>query len=557
MDHPLTERKKARQAEFFQLVSEGFSQAEACRKIGVTQQTLKNWRQNEVGWGERIERAREKARRDEPDSLVVQDFATFRRQYFGFETPWVHAEIAHKLEYSPQGSVTLILVPPETGKTTIITDFVCRQLAIYPNDRILWFCKNQNQSRKRVNRVKRRMTERGMGAKIDAYQSRYGPFYVDGQERAGKPWSADYITVYGADHDEQDYSLEALGITSSVYGARADKIVLDDVQTMDNINQTDQLIEKYSQDIATRALHGHVIIIGTMMPFYEELLKRGQITDYIIYPAIRNGEPLVPYDEKTGFGFTLESLAQIRKNVGEDVWARAFMMNPKKRPGNSFSEAAIEGAKKLDLTVAGFDRDIGFGMERRVVTCDPALGGGCGIMAMGVSPTRLRIYDCQVDYNLGRNEEIYERIETFAHRYKPQTVVFETSALQKGMARSDALTTMAKELGFEIEEHLTGVNKYDPKLGVKEMAGSFVKGEIWIPWGDDFTKQRMDDLIGELGAWRPDIPARLLVQNLVMALWFGWLYWQRSKGDEPMDLSAWRRRGVPYGRPLVASRRDQ
>ena len=529
------------------------------RQVGVAKTTYDAWRKSK-DFVERLERSREAFRKQvDPDTLDTRhlDFAQFRLKYFGMHSPWVHAEMIAKFEQAPPGSVTMIMVPPETGKTTLVSDYICRGLAIDPNQRYLYFCKNKIQSRKRVGRIKRRMTERHMGNAIDLYQRRYGPFYEEGQEKNGKPWAADMITVAKADHDEQDYSLEALGMTSSVYGARADEIFMDDVQTADNVGQTDTLIEKYAQDITTRALTGKVFIIGTPMPFYEELLKNDMVTpgQYLIYPVIRNGEPLLPYEEYhedtdnptkvTGsFGFTMDTLRNIERRVGEEVWARAFLMNPRKRKGNSFTEAMVNAAKKDYLTVSGWDLDIGVGMETRVIGVDPALGGGCAITAAGLSPSRLRIYDTQTDYNLGRNEEIYQRVESFAQRYRPHIVVFETNALQKGMARSDDLVALSKRYGFQIEEHLTGLNKADPTLGVKEMAGSMVRGEMWIPWGDEHTTSRMHQLITEMLAWRPDLPTRMVTQDTLMSLWFIWLYWMRTRQETAVDYAKWRSRGI-------------
>lgn len=447
----------------------------------------------------------------------------------------------------------MVMIHPEAGKTTLMADWICKKLAQDPNFRILYLSKAQKDARKRLGRIKRRMTDRDMGERLRLYQMHYGPFYVDGQEKNGKPWASDFITVNKSDHDEQDYSLEALGFTGQIYGARADLIIMDDVQTMANINLTDKMVELYSQDISTRiGTRGRIVIVGTQMPFYEKLIENGQITEgqLVTYPAIMNDGPLVEYDTATGFGFTLDTLATIRKRVGEDVWWRAYMMQPQKGPGATFSEHMIDAAKRHDLTVQGVAEYTRYTEEKRVVTLDPALGGGNAIVAMGLTLETLRIYDCQKDYHLGRNEEIYERLEMFVNRYRPSIVIVETSALQKGLARSDQLLAMAKTYGFEIKEHNTGINKLDPTLGVKEMAGSFSRGEVMLPWGDDHTVARIQEMTGQMLAWRPYIPTRLLVQDLVMAFWFGWLYWMENRKAQTADVAQWRFRGVPYKTPV-------
>jgi hypothetical protein len=62
---------------------------------------------------------------------------------------------------------------------------------------------------------------------------------------------------------------------------------------------------------------------------------------------------------------------------------------------------------------------------------------------------------------------------------------------------------------------------------------------------------RFQQMTTELLAWRPDVPTKYLVQDTLMSLWFIWLYWMRTKNDSDLDLSKWRMRKVPYGRPLV------
>lgn len=559
--------KQRRQKKFLEALERGATIGEACKEVPVSYSTYSKWRVNEGQvWTDRVAQAQEfyrKHNRSQGEAIVdalgaevdhkEMSFADFRRRFFGFHTPWVHERMAEILEKSPPGSVSMIEIHPEAGKTTNMADWISKKLAYDPNFRILYLSKSQKDARKRLQRIKRRMTDKDMAVGIREFQRVFGPFYVEGQEKLGKPWSADYLTVYKSDHDEQDYSLEALGFTGQIYGARADLIIMDDVQTMANINLTEKMMALYSQDIATRiGTRGRIVIVGTSMPFYEALIANGQITEgqLVSYPAIMNGEPLVPFDPETGFGFTMEALQTIRARVGEETWWRAYMMQPQAGPGATFTEHMVEMAKKMELNIRDFAEYSRYQDEQRIVTLDPALGGGNAIVAMGLTQETLRVYDCQKDFNLGRNEEIYERLETFVRRYRPARVVVETSALQKGLARSDQLLELARTYGFDIREHNTGTNKLDPVLGVREMAGSFNRGEIILPWGDDHTAARMGDLVAQLLAWRPYIPTRLLTQDLVMAMWFGWLYWMETRKQQAIDLAQWRARGVPYKEPI-------
>src|SRR5690606_3780450 len=142
---------------------------------------------------------------------------------------------------------------------------------------------------------------------------------------------------------------------------------------------------------------------------------------------------------------------------------------------------------------------------------------------------RLRILDLFLDYRLTRNEEIFIRVEEAAARYGFTRLVIERNSQQRGIARDDRLRALGAKYGFEIVEHETGANKWDAAWGIRSMASTFIRREIEIPDGDDWTAKRMEPLVEQLTSWRPDVPAKLLRQDAVMSLWFNWRDWQRER----------------------------
>jgi hypothetical protein len=130
-------------------------------------------------------------------------------------------------------------------------------------------------------------------------------------------------------------------------------------------------------------------------------------------------------------------------------------------------------------------------------------------------------------------------------------VVIETMNFQKGLANDERLMDMQRHYGFAMRPHLTGINKYDDSIGVASMCGSFLRGEIVIPWADDpLTRTEMEELIRQLKAWKPGKRGNKLRQDRVMALWFVWILWrQRWKmSDIPSaDAAGFKRQGVPWG----------
>jgi hypothetical protein len=146
---------------------------------------------------------------------------------------------------------------------------------------------------------------------------------------------------------------------------------------------------------------------------------------------------------------------------------------------------------------------------------------------------------------LARTEDILNRIEEFAIRYGPQDLVVEINAFQRGLGRDDRMESLSGKYGFRVHEHTTTRNKLDPVLGVGSMATSFLHNEISFPWADELTQSKLEPLLKELTAWRPNIPARLLTQDMVMSLWFGWLFWMTRKRVMRQDQTDWKRPGVP------------
>lgn len=188
---------------------------------------------------------------------------------------------------------------------------------------------------------------------------------------------------------------------------------------------------------------------------------------------------------------------------------------------------------------------------------DPALGGGCSLTVCNLTNDKLYVVDNRVDYGLAQVEAIFENVATFGRRYEPSLLIVEYDAQQKGIGNDDRLAALGALLGFAIRPHLTRNTKHqDPVFGLASMNQTFIKKEISIPWGDEESKRRMENLVTQLRSWRPDIPTKKLRQDAVMSLWFVWRYWmQIRKQHETVPQAQWRPSWVrehSHARPTVA-----
>jgi hypothetical protein len=526
-------------------------------ELKIPRATYRAWRNKSQDFRLEVEQAKiaglAKLTGEEPMTAGQSDFADFRRKHFGFETWPFQQEIIDRLE-TPVSlrTVSLTLVPPFHGKSTLMVDWICYKLALDPNYRIIIVSASQRHARKMIGQVKNRMTNPQLSQGVREYIAKYGPFYEANQERDGKPWAADMISVHKANNDEKDYSLEALGWNGQIYGARCDQVIGDDIQTIDSLNQTDKIKAKIQQDVISRPSirGGRINFVGTRVgpgDVYEAMIDENIVSKnaLVLFPARKDdGSPLEPNM------YTDEELTEIEAQAGPQAWATSYMMRPSAGTDASFSDVMIEEAKN-DMVICN-ERPKG---QPVVMSLDPALGGGNAIMAAAWTQDHLTFFDCQLDYGLSRNEDIYNRIDQMATRHRPQTLIVETTALQRGLARAEGLREIAKKHGFHIVEHDTAGKKQDPILGVAQMPSSFIRNEISIANGDPISKSRMQAFCLQLMAWRPNVPVRHLKQDTVMASWFIWKWWMERRRRDLGDADQWDSAGLPWTPSSVGDER--
>ena len=520
--HAVTLAREKHQQQVLGDLAAGYSVKECMARTGRSMATWDRWRRAYPEFRSAVDTIRMNLVNVRPLEETEWDggFLTGRKIFFGFDTYWHQLEIDHAINSAKPGEVVLVLVAPETGKTTYLEDKIAIGLGQVPNDRILYVTESQVRTRKICGRLQRRMTNH---REYRRYINQFGPFYLQGQERNGKPWAADFFTVYRADHDERDYSFEGRGWRSAVAGTRTDKMYLDDIQSLRSLNQTHDIVERLRQDFFSRPGREAIIVVtGTRVGIgdvYEEMWESGIVKEHNIVrlPIVGpDGHSLCPQL------WPDDALERKRELVGEDAWWRNYMQKPQFSMDAAFTPAMLEGA--VDSW-----RPLGeSALEDRVCTLDPALAGGNALLVGAYSPDRFEVLDIDYAFNLARFEEIIIRIERLARRYAFQDLVIETNAYQRGAVLDERLKEIARTYGFRIHPHETHVNKIDADLGVGRMPSAFIRGELRLP-GDEDAKVRLRPYVDQHLAWRANVPARRRTQDLVMAQWFAWLFWERRR----------------------------
>jgi len=542
------ERSEARSAQkkaAVEMVRQGMSVKEIAEQLGMSVRTWDKWRNQDPAFGVAVDAARAGAKEVGNLADYSGDFASFRKVFLGMDTYVHQQQLVKVLNEAQSREIVLVNIFPEAGKTTTITDWIVYTLANDPNHRITIVSESMGLARKIVGQVQRRLAN---VRDFPELVGRFGPFYSEKQEKQGKPWTRDYFTVWRADHDERDYSLEARGWNSSTYGTRIDTLIVDDVQSRESINQTEQMLASLRQTYFTRGRRMRTVIVGTRIApgdIYERLVSEGIVTKHIELPvANADGTPVCPewwendLDKSAG-----DYLNLIRQQVGEEVWWASYMQRPHDNALATFTDEMIDDCRDMD-------RPIARARTHRVPvvgSLDPALGGQNAIIVTAHHPDKLEVLDLDSSTQLARTEQIFTKIADMSMSYAVQTWVIEQDALQKGMVNDDRLRDLGRELGFRVVPHTTSRRKSDPIMGVAAMAGSFLRQEVRLPFGDSFARAKMELLATELRNWRPNVSPKLLRQDLVMALWFNWKYWRELLPHGGANSSsAWTRPGLPW-----------
>jgi len=296
---------------------------------------------------------------------MTGEFQAFVAKYFPDRRPHQpqQLELIKRLHELQPREICLFLCPPESGKTSSLEDYVCKTLAEDPNHRFRIVSEGEDLAKRIVGTCVRRFTDVGQ---YPEFIARYGPFYEKGQERKGRPWTTNQITVLKNSGGERDRSLVANGISSAAYGSRIDTLIIDDVQSQRNINASEDILRTLRKTFFNRGKLMRTLIVGTRISgddLYSRLLEAQLPTrQYILAAANAQGNPTVPefWDEqifhgkpgeptgpccsgfrecpRNGEKLTPREFMELTKfQAGEETWWAAYMQRPQAEERSTFA----------------------------------------------------------------------------------------------------------------------------------------------------------------------------------------------------------------------------
>jgi len=580
--------KEEVRAQFLDLLRQGYLIKNALEVVGRSQSWYEAQRRDDKEWAALVDTVRAAVSDPSLRELQVPDFEQFSHQYLhlavhphtknivdvlqGREPSWLHPAMTYEKGAAGNKRI-LVNVPPNHGKTMSISiGYVVWNLVRDPNMSIIIVSKSADLARKIVGAVKNRLTH----PSYSEMQVAFGP--AEGYKATAESWSANRIFLQ-RDTDAKDPSLEALGLSSQIYGARASAVILDDVVTLGNAGDHEKQREWLLQEVATRlGPAGQLLVVGTRVApvdLYSELMNPAHYADGIVpwtqlsMPAVLEyaedpkdwvtlwplaDEPFSELDEPDEFGqyprWTGERLARIRNEVGTRKWSLVYMNSPVAEDA-TFDPVAVSGSVNgyrktgpLDANMKGHPSE---GLDRHYVICsmDPAVSGNTAAVAYSVDRKTGERYVLDVRVLSGPTPaQIRELIYHMTDVYKPKEWVIESNAFQGFLVYDEEINQEMASRGIIVKPHHTSTNKQDPEFGVASMAGLF--GTVA---SEQSIKKHQEDnlielpstqgygvkvLVEELVSWNPEIPTRKRRQDTVMALWFAELrareVIQRSSG---------------------------
>ena len=544
------------------LFEQGHTSADACRLVGVSAETWKYYKRTDKDFAEKVNLilARRNGAKVTGDNLNLS-FEEFSEKYlntqrFNHQMQWIDViegrdpRNLHPSQVYVKGDPDTIVIntPPGHAKSTTITmDYVTFKIVTNPNFRVVIISKTETMAKKFLTGIKRRLTNK----EFSRLQGDFAP--AEGFERSAEIWSSKMIYFGHGDSDQKDPNIEVLGIGQQIYGARADLIILDDIEDLSNAHQYAVHLDYIMQDVMTR--DAPILVVGTRVApidIYTELLNPehydGDASDwtYLSQPAILEAaddpKDWVTLWPKTDRPHAIhpgkqdenglwtkwdgERLARLRRKLKPATWALVYQQQSVS-DDPLFSIEAIHACTS-DRPMQTIPRNLH--NPYIVAGLDPATSGFTAAICLAVDRRTGKRYLIDVFNRQVRNEGIRTLISDWTEKYHINEWRIERNAFQAFLTQDREINQFLASRGVRLREHSTqsagshssrGTAKHDPDWGVSSLDSLF-RG-----WQDGAAlvefpiskSEALKQLKEQLVTWYPNHP-KTQKTDLVMALWF-------------------------------------
>jgi hypothetical protein len=540
-------------AEILSLYEQGHTTADACRLAGKSAEIWKYYRRVDPDFkeaGDLITARRAGAKVDGDLSQI--SFEDFSEKYlnsrrFRHQLQWIDViegrepRDLHPSQVYRKGDPDTIIIntPPGHAKSTTITmDYVTYKIVTNPEFRVVVISKTETMAKKFLQGIKRRLTNRSFAQ----LQIDFGP--PGGFEQTAEVWSSKMIYFGHSESDQKDPNVEALGIGQQIYGARADLIILDDVEDLNNAHQYGTHLDYIMQDVMTR--DAPLLVVGTRVApvdLYSELMNPehydGDESDwtYLSQPAILEAaddpEDWVtlwprsdrPHPQRPGVQdedglwpkWDGPRLAKLRRKIKPATWALVYMQQATSED-SIFAIEAINGVQEKRMRgsmVKVFSPYVVAGL-------DPAASGFTAATCLQVDRDNAKRHLIDVFNKQVRAAGLRQLIFDWTEKYGINEWRIEKNAFQSFLTQDREINQFLAARGVRLKEHLTGNNKNDSQWGVASMDSLFrgwEDGNALLTLPAMSQNEAYRQFKEQLVAWFPDHP-KTQKTDLVMSFWF-------------------------------------
>lgn len=542
------------------------------RSVGRSKETYRDWRKNDAQFRASVDRVREQLRTGVVADTAVPDFPEFCERYLkplplhhlrawdvlcGREPRDWHDSM--KLVWGSvdtEGTTKSIIInfPPDHAKSTVWNvQYAIWSICKNPDVRIAIVSKTREMAMKFLSQIKFVLGNPQLFPDLHAAFSPDGGWKSD-DKADGLSWRQNLIYVKGREQAEKDPTVEALGIGGHIYGARFDKIILDDIEDFSSAGMYETHADLIGQDIYSRLdkSHGELIILGTrvgVMDIYRWL--RDEATDedgeasytYFAQPAILENEHSHSDEWKVLWPERLSAkmIAKAKAKM-TDKRRFAFVYQQSDVPDEAtFPAEAIQGSVNrqryhgpMQGHVPGH-RDKGMDGLYVIASWDPASSAGRNafiVYAVDRETKHRFVLDVWIKKGAVPRETI-QLLKDWTMKYNVREWRIEKNAVQQFITQLPEIRDFLTGHGCILREHQTTANKWDANMGVEgtlvplflscvdDVSGRLVQrkqgaGLISLP--SPAKNKHVAELMSHLSAWEPNNPK--LVQDGVMALWF-------------------------------------
>lgn len=595
-----SESKAAAQKRFLQHLQTGVSVREALRLTGRSEATYEQWRRESPEFKESVNRLRRMRQVDLAVRGEQIPFPEFSEKYLnarvfphtqnvvdlieGRDPSWLHPAMTH---LPGERDLIMVNMPPEHAKTTSVTiNYAVYRICMDPNVRIILVSKTAEMAKKMLYAIKTRLTHPAYAEMIAAYAP------VGGFDKDAEAWNQTMIYVSDSvrDSGEKDPTVQALGVRSHVYGARADLIIMDDCVDLSNAQEYEKQIDWIQSELISRiSSNGALLVVGTRLAskdLYSELRDPHRYPDevspwsYLAMPGVlefadtpeewvtlwprsnqpeagAKGDQLEPGPDGLFPKWDGPRLNRKRARVSPRAWAMVYMQKQVADDAVFNSDAvkaSINGNRMTGLMPRGMVNCRPEGMDGLIIVAglDPATAGHTAAVVVGLDIRSNKRYVLDFYNKAGTTpEQMRELIRSWTEKYAIVEWRIEKNGFQGFLVHDREINEYCAARGTVIRPHFTGSNKHDSDFGVASMT------VLFNGWQD---KQQLVELpstsiseaakafVEQLVTWAPDLPKGTKT-DLVMAFWFAELAcrdrvmmnsaYARSHVGDSMFLTPW------------------